>query len=168
MVWWAIHAAPAASAAMAAPLTSSRLARCAAVLHGYGTSPLEGGGCTNFWQCELIATLFWQCCLIGTPGHQQKDLLSHSVTLSWHWVNQFLHYPNNVEHQARKQKVSIVKSLFWNRPGFEKKKDPDSNPWPLDSPTSQNGKRALLLTPIYLLRLVGGISGHYLPVNVNR
>ena len=32
------------AAAMAASLASSGPARCEAVLHGYGTSPLEGGG----------------------------------------------------------------------------------------------------------------------------
>ena len=32
------------SAAMAAPLASSAPVRNEAVLHGYGTSPLEGGG----------------------------------------------------------------------------------------------------------------------------
>ena len=32
------------SVTIAAPLASSGLARCEAVLHGYGTTPLEGGG----------------------------------------------------------------------------------------------------------------------------
>ena len=35
------------SAAMVAPLASSGLARCEAVLHGYGTSLLEGRGFTD-------------------------------------------------------------------------------------------------------------------------
>ena len=26
------------------------------------------------------------------------DLISHSITLSWHWANQFLPYPNKVKH----------------------------------------------------------------------
>ena len=39
------------SAAMAAPLTISGSARCEAVLHGYGTIPLEGGGCSDLRQC---------------------------------------------------------------------------------------------------------------------
>ena len=42
------------SAAMATPLTSSGLAKCEAVLHSYGTSPLDRG-CTNL--CALRATL---------------------------------------------------------------------------------------------------------------
>ena len=29
------------------------------------------------------------------------------------WANQSLPYPNNAEHQAREQQVSILKSLFW-------------------------------------------------------
>ena len=36
------HGTGCRSAAMAAPLASSGPARCKAVLHGYGTSPLEG------------------------------------------------------------------------------------------------------------------------------
>ena len=35
------------SAAIAAPLASSGLARCETVIHGYGASPLEGVGGTN-------------------------------------------------------------------------------------------------------------------------
>ena len=61
------------------------------------------------------------------PGNQAimvvHDLISHSVTLSWHWANQALHCPNNAEHLASKwQQVSILyKSLVWL--------DNCSNPW---------------------------------------
>ena len=41
------------------------------------------------------------------------DLISHSVTLSWHWANQSLPYPNNAERQTRKQQLSTLKSLVW-------------------------------------------------------
>ena len=48
-------------------------------------------------------------------GHHMTshDLLSHSVSLFWHWTNQSLPYPNNAEHWARKWRVSILKSLVW-------------------------------------------------------
>ena len=36
-----------------------------------------------------------------------------SLTLSWHWTNQSSPYNNNAEHLARKQQVSILKSLGW-------------------------------------------------------
>ena len=41
----------------------------------------------------------------GTMTHQ-----SQAVPLSGHWANQSIPYPNNVERQARKRKVS---SLIW-------------------------------------------------------
>ena len=63
------------------------------------------GQCTDLWQCSLMATL--QCCPSGKPCHQHCDLISHSVTLSCHWANQSLPYPNNVDHLARKQQASI-------------------------------------------------------------
>ena len=44
----------------------------------------------------------------GKPGHQHHDPIPHSVTLSWHWANQSLSYPNNAEHLARKRQVSIL------------------------------------------------------------
>ena len=40
-------------------------------------------------------------------------LKSHSVTLSWHWANQSLPYPNNAKHLARKWQVYIFKSSVW-------------------------------------------------------
>ena len=55
--------------------------------------------------------------LTGTPGYQHHDQLSHSVTLSKNWANQFLPYPNNAECQVREQQVSILKSLGWLNQG---------------------------------------------------
>ena len=49
----------------------------------------------------------------GKPGHQHHDLISHSVTVSWHRTNKSLPYPNNAKCQARKWQVSIFKSLIW-------------------------------------------------------
>ena len=66
---------------------------------------------TDLCQCTLMATL--QCWLMGTPVRQHHDLISHSVTLSWHWANQFLPSANNAEHQARKQQAWIFKSSVW-------------------------------------------------------
>ena len=49
-------------------------------------------------------------------GHQHHDLISHSVTLSWHWSNQSIPYPNNAEHLARKWQVSILKVIGFTQP----------------------------------------------------
>ena len=48
---------------------------------------------------------------LGGPGRQHHNIISHLVILSWHWANQSLFYPNNAERLARKQQVSILKSL---------------------------------------------------------
>ena len=51
--------------------------------------------------------------LIFYSSHHHHNLISYSVTLSWYWANQPLPYPNNAKHLARKQHVSILKSLVW-------------------------------------------------------
>ena len=66
---------------------------------------------TDLLQCAPMETLY--CCLTGTPGREHHDLLSHSVTLSWHWAKKSLPYPNNAERPSRKRQVSIWKSLVW-------------------------------------------------------
>ena len=48
------------------------------------------------------------------PGWQPHDLTSHSVTLSQHWANQSLPYPNNDKHLARKQQVYIFISHWFD------------------------------------------------------
>ena len=53
----------------------------------------------------------------GKPGRQHHDLISYSVTLSWHWANQPLPYPNNESAWLRKQQMSIFKSLVWLNKG---------------------------------------------------
>ena len=73
---------------------------------------------TNLWQCTLMVTL--QYCLTGTPGHRDHDLLSHSVTLSWHLANQSLPYSNNVKHRARQRSIYIFKVIVLTQPGFER------------------------------------------------
>ena len=96
----------------------------------------------HLWQCALMATL--DCCFTAQPGHPHHALLSLWVTLSWHWANQFLPYPNNAEHQAREWQVSILKSLVWFDQDLKTWR-PDSKSWPSDSLISQNRKWALLL-----------------------
>ena len=39
------------------------------------------------------------------------NLIFHSVTLSWHWDNQSLPYPNNAERMAKKWQLSILRSF---------------------------------------------------------
>ena len=60
-------------------------------------------------QSALMVTL--ECCPTGKPGCHCHDVMSHLVTLSWHWTNQSLASANNVEQLASKRKVSILKSL---------------------------------------------------------
>ena len=85
--------------------------------------------CIDFSQCTLMSTL--QSCPTGTPCHQHHDLICHSVTLFWHWVDQSLCYPNNVDHLARKWEESISKSLLWC--------DQDSKPRHSDTSISHMG-----------------------------
>ena len=51
-------------------------------------------------------------CPTGRSGHQHHDLISHSITLCWHWANQSFPYLNNVERLARKRQVSILNHWF--------------------------------------------------------
>ena len=51
--------------------------------------------------------------------HWEMNLISHWFTLSWHWANQSLSYPNIAKHLPRKRQVSIFKSLVWLDGGFE-------------------------------------------------
>ena len=49
-----------------------------------------------------------------TPlGNQAVRHRTLSVTLSWHWTNPSLPFPNHAERLARKRRESIVKSLVW-------------------------------------------------------
>ena len=61
---------------------------------------------TNMWQYTIIADII-------KSVRRHHDAVSHSVTLSWHWANQFLPCPNTAECQARKRQVSNFKSLVW-------------------------------------------------------
>ena len=61
------------SAAMVASLASSGLTRYEAVHHGYGTSPLEGRGCTDLGQCALMVT-HWNI---------RPPVLWPAIPLSW-------------------------------------------------------------------------------------
>ena len=45
---------------------------------------------------------------LGKSGHRHHDLISHTVTLSWHWAKQSLPYRNKAQHLTRKQQVSIL------------------------------------------------------------
>ena len=45
--------------------------------------------------------------------------MSYLVTLSWHKANQFLPYPNNTEHQARKWYISVLYVIGLTRPEME-------------------------------------------------
>ena len=74
--------------------------------------------------------------------HWDNDLLSHSVTLSWHWANQSSPYPNNAERQAHERQVSILMSLVWLNQGSNLQ-GLDSNHQGSDSPIFHHAKRTL-------------------------
>ena len=110
------------SAALVAPLASSGLVRCEAVLHGYGTSPLEGGvvpicDSTHSWWLYSAASL----------QHQATCIITCYPTQS--------HYPYTeqtrpcailiTDRKTMEWQVSILKSLVWL--------DQDSKMWGLDS-----------------------------------
>ena len=71
----------------------------------------------DLWQCTLLMTLL--CCPTGKPGHQHHDLISHSVTLSWHWANQSLCYLIMLNTWIGSDKYHFYKSLFCLNHGFE-------------------------------------------------
>ena len=97
---------------------------------------------TDLWLCAHMVILLH--CLTGKPGHKHHDLISHSVTLSWHWASQSLFFLNNAEHLARKWQVSILKLLVWLNQSL--------NPQGLDSLISPNRKRnVLLIRPLCLV-----------------
>ena len=125
---------------MAAPLLfTSGLVKYKAVFHNCGTSPVRGWG-TDLWQCALMVTLYY--CVTGTSGCWHRDLLSHSISLSWHWTNQSLPYHNNAKHQAREWQVSVLKTSAWLDQG-SKLQGHNSNLQPSDSLISQNGRPML-------------------------
>ena len=85
----------------------------------------------------IIVLPKWETMLANT-----MNLISHSITLSWHLANQSLSYPINAEHLARKRQVSILKSLVW-LDQYSDLQGPDSNLWGSDSPIFQHGRRTL-------------------------
>ena len=70
------------------------------------------------------------------------DLISHWVTLSWHWASQSLFYPNNAENQAWKGELSFRKSLVWLDQAA-KSQGPDSKPRGSDCLIPQNRRLTL-------------------------
>ena len=100
--WW--------SPAMAVPLVSSGPAKCEALLHGYGTSLLEGGVVPT---CD--STHPWWLYSAALLEHQAISTMTCYPT-QLHYpdtVNQSLPYPNNAMCQAKKRQLSILKSLVW-------------------------------------------------------
>ena len=90
------------STAMAGPRASSGSVRCDAVPVG-----------------RLLLLLLWKLVTVHIvlPHYQTVGTMicyPDSVTLSWHWENQSLHYPHNAERQAREWQVSNFKSNQWH------------------------------------------------------
>ena len=93
-------------------------------------------GSVHSWRLYTTASL-------GPPSHHHHDLLSHSVTSSWHWANQSLPYLNNAKQQGRKKQVSILMSLVWLDHGSNLQ-DLDLNPRCSDSLIFQHGRQRTL------------------------
>ena len=83
------------SAAMVAPLASSGPVRCHAVLHGYGTSPLKGGG---LYQLVTVRT------------HGNFIVLPHGNTMTYYPTQ--LHYPDTKRTSPRP--ILIIQHLASN------------------------------------------------------
>ena len=58
------------------------------------------------WVTTCDSAHSWWICSATSLGDQAASTMT--VTLSWHWANQFLSYPNNAEHLARQWQVSIL------------------------------------------------------------
>ena len=69
---------------------------------------------THLWHCVLLMNLL--CCSTERPGHQHHGLISHSVKLSWQWVNRSLPYSNNVLLGSYKYQCLVIELT---QPGFE-------------------------------------------------
>ena len=54
--------------------------------------------------CHVIVLLHWETRL-SAPW-------THSLTLSWHWTNQSLPYPNNADHQLENGTYTFVSHWF--------------------------------------------------------
>ena len=76
-------------------------------------------------------------------------LVFHLVTLSWHWANRSFPHPYNAECLARKQLLSILKSLVWV--------DQGSNPQVSASLIFQN-RRRMLYSFEYMLSQTNGLQ----------
>ena len=70
-------------------------------------------GSAPTWQLNTDAPLQ------NETTHWYHDLISHSVTLSWHWANQSLSHPVNTERQVTVRQVSILKVIVWTKSGNE-------------------------------------------------
>ena len=124
------------SAALAVPLASNGLARCEAVLHGYGTSPFAGSGGGEGGLYRLLTTV---------RTHGDFIVLPHLNTQS--------HYPDTERTSPCLILIMPSAGLGSNKYQFyshwfdstriRKLWGLDSNPQPSDSPISQNRRPML-------------------------
>ena len=110
---------------------------CLLLVYVIATSTVISG-----WEPTCDSACSWRLYSAVSLGHWDHDLLSHSANQSWHWANQYLPDPKKAECQARKQQVSILKSLVWPDQGSNAQ-GPDSNPWGSDSLIFQHGRRTV-------------------------
>ena len=80
----------------------------------------------------------WWLYSAASLGHQATGTMTCYLTLSWHWANQSLPYPNNAKHYAKKGQVSLV----WLDQGSNLK-GPDSKPRDSDSWIFQHERRTV-------------------------
>ena len=69
---------------------------------------------TDLWQF----TWLYSAAPLGDQASQHQNLITHSVTLSWHWANQSLLYSNNIERQARVVTSINFISHYFDSAGF--------------------------------------------------
>ena len=90
------------------------LARYEVVLHIYRTSLWRGWLVTVHTHGSFIVLPYWDIRLLAPWP-------AIPLTLSWHWANQCLPYPNNTAHQTRIQEPTSInfKVIGLTQPGFE-------------------------------------------------
>ena len=52
-----------------------------------------------------------------TDCDRSSNMLSHPITVHWHWANQFWHWPCNTRHPAGKALQHLFWSLVWLQQG---------------------------------------------------
>ena len=90
---------------------------------------------SDLWQYPL-KQIYITAPLGDQDASTESGLISHSVTLSWHWANQSFPYPNNAKHLARKRQALI--NHWFDSTGNKLQISSTRRPPSTDSPTASN------------------------------